>query len=307
MPGLRRRAARARPQRDRRLGGRRGARRASAVFLDDSDTHPRVRERLELTRRIIEPTSAGTHVVASRGRDHRRARLLARPARRPRVALPGGAARRGPRARRADHAAEGRARPRGVARSRCASLLTAPASRCPTGSPAAASRSWPARSVRRWGTARRLGRRGRRRRVRDARRAGRARAAPPAPAPPRRRRAPAPGRAAAAAADRPRRPAARPSRPPRPAARRPRRSRRSPRPARPPASGRRAARPRQTRGQPGPADPAWTSRGPATASSRRLTIVVAAARRGRGHEGRSSRLYESTHRKRKSVLAATGE
>ena len=41
--------------------------RMSAVFLDDSDTHPRVRQRLELTRRIMEPTSAGTHVVASHG------------------------------------------------------------------------------------------------------------------------------------------------------------------------------------------------------------------------------------------------
>ncbi len=61
------RAARARPQRDRGLGGGGGARRFSAVFLDDSDTHPRVKERLELTRRLIEPTSAGTHVVASRG------------------------------------------------------------------------------------------------------------------------------------------------------------------------------------------------------------------------------------------------
>jgi glucose/mannose-6-phosphate isomerase len=39
----------------------------SAVFLDDSDTHPRVKERLEITRRLIEPTSAGTHVVGSRG------------------------------------------------------------------------------------------------------------------------------------------------------------------------------------------------------------------------------------------------
>jgi glucose/mannose-6-phosphate isomerase len=41
--------------------------RMSAVFLDDSDTHPRVRKRLELTRRIMEPTAAGTHVVASHG------------------------------------------------------------------------------------------------------------------------------------------------------------------------------------------------------------------------------------------------
>ncbi len=39
----------------------------SAVFLDDSDTHPRVKERLEITRRLMEPTSAGTHVVGSRG------------------------------------------------------------------------------------------------------------------------------------------------------------------------------------------------------------------------------------------------
>src|SRR5215210_367963 len=41
--------------------------RLSAVLLDDSDTHPRVRKRLEITRRIMEPTSAGTHLVASRG------------------------------------------------------------------------------------------------------------------------------------------------------------------------------------------------------------------------------------------------
>jgi glucose/mannose-6-phosphate isomerase len=41
--------------------------RMSAVFLDDSDTHPRVKERWEITRRLIEPASAGMHVVASRG------------------------------------------------------------------------------------------------------------------------------------------------------------------------------------------------------------------------------------------------
>jgi glucose/mannose-6-phosphate isomerase len=41
--------------------------RMAAVFLDDSDTHPRVKERWDITRRIIEPASAGMHVVASRG------------------------------------------------------------------------------------------------------------------------------------------------------------------------------------------------------------------------------------------------
>jgi glucose/mannose-6-phosphate isomerase len=42
--------------------------RFSAVFLDDDDTHPRVKERMELTSRLIRPGAAGVHRVHSRGR-----------------------------------------------------------------------------------------------------------------------------------------------------------------------------------------------------------------------------------------------
>ena len=42
--------------------------RFSAVFLDDDDTHPRVKERMELTGRLIQPGAAGVHNVRSRGR-----------------------------------------------------------------------------------------------------------------------------------------------------------------------------------------------------------------------------------------------
>jgi glucose/mannose-6-phosphate isomerase len=42
--------------------------RFSAVFLDDDDTHPRVKERMELTERLIRPGAAGVHRVHSRGR-----------------------------------------------------------------------------------------------------------------------------------------------------------------------------------------------------------------------------------------------
>jgi glucose/mannose-6-phosphate isomerase len=41
--------------------------RFSAVFLDDCDTHPRVKERIELTSRLIAPGAAGVHRVESRG------------------------------------------------------------------------------------------------------------------------------------------------------------------------------------------------------------------------------------------------
>jgi glucose/mannose-6-phosphate isomerase len=41
--------------------------RFSAVFLDDDDTHPRVKERIELTSRLIRPGAAGVHRVNSRG------------------------------------------------------------------------------------------------------------------------------------------------------------------------------------------------------------------------------------------------
>jgi glucose/mannose-6-phosphate isomerase len=42
--------------------------RFSAVFLDDDDTHPRVKERMELTSRLIRPGAAGVYSVNSRGR-----------------------------------------------------------------------------------------------------------------------------------------------------------------------------------------------------------------------------------------------
>jgi glucose/mannose-6-phosphate isomerase len=41
--------------------------RFSAVFLDDCDMHPRVKERVELTARLIAPGAAGVHRVESRG------------------------------------------------------------------------------------------------------------------------------------------------------------------------------------------------------------------------------------------------
>ena len=41
--------------------------RFSAIFLDDCDTHPRVKERIELTARLIAPGAAGVHRIESRG------------------------------------------------------------------------------------------------------------------------------------------------------------------------------------------------------------------------------------------------
>jgi glucose/mannose-6-phosphate isomerase len=41
--------------------------RLSAVFLEDSDTHPRIQRRVELTERLIAPHAVGTHRVDSRG------------------------------------------------------------------------------------------------------------------------------------------------------------------------------------------------------------------------------------------------
>jgi glucose/mannose-6-phosphate isomerase len=38
------------------------------VFLDDDDTHPRVKERMDLTGRLIQQGAAGVHYVHSRGR-----------------------------------------------------------------------------------------------------------------------------------------------------------------------------------------------------------------------------------------------
>jgi glucose/mannose-6-phosphate isomerase len=39
----------------------------SAIFLDDCDTHPRLKARIELTRAAIEPAARATHVVTTRG------------------------------------------------------------------------------------------------------------------------------------------------------------------------------------------------------------------------------------------------
>jgi glucose/mannose-6-phosphate isomerase len=47
--------------------GARDAGRFSAVFLDDSDAHPRVKARMDLTERVIAPNAAGTFRVSSRG------------------------------------------------------------------------------------------------------------------------------------------------------------------------------------------------------------------------------------------------
>lgn len=44
-----------------------GLGRLSAVFLDDADTHPRVKERMALTADLLAPQAAGVHLVASRG------------------------------------------------------------------------------------------------------------------------------------------------------------------------------------------------------------------------------------------------
>jgi glucose/mannose-6-phosphate isomerase len=41
--------------------------RFSAIFLDDCDTHPRVKERIDLTARLVAPGAAGVHRVESRG------------------------------------------------------------------------------------------------------------------------------------------------------------------------------------------------------------------------------------------------
>ncbi len=47
--------------------GARDVGRYTAVFLSDPDLHPRVRERIELTRRLIEPHAVGTHLIEGHG------------------------------------------------------------------------------------------------------------------------------------------------------------------------------------------------------------------------------------------------
>jgi glucose/mannose-6-phosphate isomerase len=41
--------------------------RFGAIFLDDSDTHPRIKKRIAVTRELIGDNATGTHVVQSRG------------------------------------------------------------------------------------------------------------------------------------------------------------------------------------------------------------------------------------------------
>ena len=43
--------------------------RFSAVFLDDCDTHPRVKERIDVTARLVAPGAAGVYRVESRGQN----------------------------------------------------------------------------------------------------------------------------------------------------------------------------------------------------------------------------------------------
>ena len=94
---VRPRAARARPQRDRRLGGRRRARARSPPSSSTTPTCTRARrQRIELTRGLIASEATTTFRVESRGETRVERRLLARPARRPRLALPRRAARRRP-------------------------------------------------------------------------------------------------------------------------------------------------------------------------------------------------------------------
>ena len=67
---LRAPAARARPQRDRRLERRTATpERFSAVFLDDSDQHPRQRQRAELTAKLIDARGRRGDRGRDRGRD----------------------------------------------------------------------------------------------------------------------------------------------------------------------------------------------------------------------------------------------
>ena len=86
------RAARARPQRDRRLGRRRGPRPLLAGLprrLRHASAHEGAHR---AHRRLIGDAAQDVIRVESRGRTTRRARALARAAGRPRVAVPGGPA-----------------------------------------------------------------------------------------------------------------------------------------------------------------------------------------------------------------------
>ncbi len=85
--------------------------RFSAVFLDDSDAHPRVKQRIELTERMIAGNAAASFRLETRGQTAIERRGLARPAGRPRLDLHGHAARRRPGSREGDRGSRRRSAP----------------------------------------------------------------------------------------------------------------------------------------------------------------------------------------------------
>ena len=82
----------------------------AAIFLEDPGAGERAALRVALTAEIVADQAAAVEHVVPRGDDARRAAGLARPARRPRLALRRRAARRRPARDRADRPAQGRAR-----------------------------------------------------------------------------------------------------------------------------------------------------------------------------------------------------
>ena len=94
-----------------------------AVFLEDADQHPRVRQRMELTAALIEPEAAGTLRLESQGVNRGRARAVAGAARGPGLGLPGGAAGDRPHAGARDRAPEGGAGARGRSPERRSPIL----------------------------------------------------------------------------------------------------------------------------------------------------------------------------------------
>ena len=113
---VRRRAARGRPQRDRRLGAAPARRRRfSAVFLEDRDQHPRVAPALRADREADRARRRGRRPGRDRGRDPHRAPAVGGDARRPGLAPARRPPGRRPRPDRGDRPAQGRARPPGIA------------------------------------------------------------------------------------------------------------------------------------------------------------------------------------------------
>ena len=92
-------------------GATAGAQRFSAVFLSDSDQHPRQRERAELTARADRADAAAVVTIETEGETRPAAAAVGGDARRPRLPAPGGPQRRRPGADRRDRAAQGPARP----------------------------------------------------------------------------------------------------------------------------------------------------------------------------------------------------